>query len=469
MNESPAPPPSRQKPASTAPPVPGLDRKATLPPPRPKSPSQGPPSGAMSSRLALPPNPSAGGSVDEAARTSPAPRHEPMLLIQSTGPVDPARMMTVTANVEPLSYGAASSGSMPPLGASYGHPPLITSSRRTGLIAAAIIGGVALIGVLAMVLGGDDTAAQGGGAPPVAAKDSAPDPVESVGVAPDPVVKEPEPEVTDPEPEVTDPEPAVKAPDPVVKAPDPVVKEPDPVVKEPDPVVKKAPEPVVKKKPPGGVAKKKPDPVVKKADPPKKATGVDAAKKKAAALYASKDFKGAAAAARDAASTADDADAAALRKLANDYEQFASSWAAGNAAAATKPTDALTAYKRALAADKKLGGTHAAMVREKLGQVAPKAAAGFMAKGNYEAAKQAADTAVNFGAGSSPTVAQVRQSLERKAAELYANGMKLMKTSPEEGKALLRRVLKIVPPDSPSYQKAYKAVNTRSKARDDDE
>ena len=112
---------------------------------------------------------------------------------------------------------------------------------------------------------------------------------------------------------------------------------------------------------------------------------------------------------------------------------------------------------------------HARAIRDKLAQVAPKAAAGFMAKGNYEAAKQAADTAVNFGAGSSPTVAQVRKSLERKAGEFFSNGKKLMASKPEEGKALLRRVQKIVPPDSPWYAKAYKALNARSQTRDDDE
>ncbi|MCA9676236.1 MAG: hypothetical protein KC464_14450, partial [Myxococcales bacterium] len=296
-----------------------------------------------------------------------------------------------------------------------------------------------------------------------------PDDSDRAGGAPDPAEahdddhaapedKQPEPAI---EPPATDaavakqPEPAVvKAPDPVVKKPDPVVKKPDPVVKKPDPVVKK-PDPVVRKKP---------DPVVKKSG-----NSVDAARKKAQSQYASKDFAAAASTARDAAGSADGADATALRKLASDYDALAKYLRLGDAAAATKATDALTAYKRALSTDKRLGGTHASMIRDKLGQVAPKAAAGFMAKGNYEAAKQAADTAVNFGAGSSPTVAQVRQSLERKAAELYGNGMKLMKTKPDEGRAMLRRVLKIVPPDSPSYVKAYKAVNARGKARDDDE
>jgi hypothetical protein len=393
------------------------------------------------------------------------------------------RQMTATAHVAPLSYGSASSGSLPPLGAVYGHPPLITSRRRSGLIAAAVGGGIAVIGIVAMLLGGDDPAAPGGTPPPSAAVADASRAGGTASalpaIAPDPAVKAPDgdpdgdpdqaPTPDDPDQAPTPDDPsgttgtAAAAPDAgvevAVKKPDPVVKKPDPVVKKPDPVVKKRPDPVVKKRP---------DPVVKK-DPPKKATSADAAKKKAQALYASKDFKGAAAVLRDAAGTADAADAAALRRLAGDYDQLATSLAAGNAAAATKPTDALTAYKRALAADKKLGGAHASMIREKLGQVAPKAAAGFMAKGNYEAAKQAADTAVNFGAGSSPTVAQVRQSLERKAAELYASGMKILKSQPDEAKALFRRVLKIVPPDSPSYQKAYKAVNARTQARDDDE
>ncbi len=481
----------RRTPSTSAPPPPGaaasgIDRKATLPPPRPRTPSQGPHSGAVSSRLALPPNPSAIAApppVDDVARTTPAPRTaEPLLLIAPAAAADPMRQSTATAHVAPLTYATAGASASMPMVA-YRSPPLVASRRRSGLIAAAIGGGVALIGVLAMVLGGDEPRGRGAAGTSVTARDGAtdgaggapvPDPVakEPIGVPPDPVrdpvTVDDRDDRDDVAIEVKDPEPVAKQPDPVeVKDPEPVVKKPDPVVKKPDPVVKK-PDPVVRKKP-DPVVRKKPDPVVRKPDTAKKPTSADAAKKKAAALYADKDFKAAAAVARDAASSAEGADAAALRSLAGTYDQLASSIAAGNAAAASKPTDALTAYKRALAADKKLGGTHAPMIREKLGQVAPKAAAGFMAKGNYEAAKQAADTAVNFGAGSSPTIAQVRQSLERKAAELYASGVQLMKSKPDDGKAILRRVLKIVPPDSPSYQKAYKAVNTRSKQRDDDE
>jgi len=138
--------------------------------------------------------------------------------------------------------------------------------------------------------------------------------------------------------------------------------------------------------------------------------------------------------------------------------------------AKAKPTDALGALKKALTADRRVGGAHQQDIREKLAQVAPAAAALYMAKQNYPMAKIAADDAVNFGSGSNATVANVRQSLERKAQEFFSSAQTLMKDKPEDAKALLRQITKIVPTDSPWYGKAYKQLNARSGAtRDDDE
>ena len=92
-----------------------------------------------------------------------------------------------------------------------------------------------------------------------------------------------------------------------------------------------------------------------------------------------------------------------------------------------------------------------------------------MAQSKYEAAKRAADTAADFGNGSSSMVQHVRASLERKAGQFYTTAMKMMKSSPADAKPLLRRILKIVAPDSPTYQKAYRALNARTRHRDDDE
>jgi hypothetical protein len=191
---------------------------------------------------------------------------------------------------------------------------------------------------------------------------------------------------------------------------------------------------------------------------------VAAARKKAGQQYAASNFDEAATIARAAAEIAPPTEAASLRALATDYTTVGAAMATAGATIET-----YAAYGRALAADRRVGGEHGATIRERLGQLAPKAAASYMAKSNYEAAKHAADTAADFGSGSNATVVQVRQSLERKAGEFYATGTKLLKGQPEDAKALFRRILKMVAPDSPTYQKAYQALNTRTRAADDDE
>ncbi|MCE9577550.1 MAG: hypothetical protein K8W52_30655, partial [Deltaproteobacteria bacterium] len=180
--------------------------------------------------------------------------------------------------------------------------------------------------------------------------------------------------------------------------------------------------------------------------------------------YAAGNFSEAAATARAALESATASEATTLRAMASDYTTVGAAMATTGATVET-----YAAYGRALAADRRAGGDHGPTIRERLGQLAPKAAASYMAKSNFEAAKRAADTAADFGSGSNSTVVQVRQSLERKAAEFYATGQKILRSQPDEAKALFRRILKMVAPDSPNYQKAYQALNTRTRAADDDE
>jgi hypothetical protein len=201
--------------------------------------------------------------------------------------------------------------------------------------------------------------------------------------------------------------------------------------------------------------------VVAAAQPERAPKSAVAARKKAATQYAAKDFRGAAATLRAAAPDADDGESDELIALATDYDAVGSSLNAGNTALTSNPPDATAAFQRALTTDRRLGGVHAEYLRAKLAQSSPKAAASFMARGNLEAAKRAVDTAVSVGAGASPTVQQVRQSLDRKAGELYASGMKALNTDREDALALLRRVLKIVDTSSPWYAKAYRVVNAK--------
>jgi pSer/pThr/pTyr-binding forkhead associated (FHA) protein len=195
------------------------------------------------------------------------------------------------------------------------------------------------------------------------------------------------------------------------------------------------------------------------------------ARSKASGLYKRKDFNGAASALRSAADDASKKQADELRALATNYETVGVNLTKAQSTQTSSPTSSMAAYRRALALDKRIGGSaHAAYIRIKLGQVAPRAAASYMAQKRYEAAKSAADAAVNYGAGSNPTVRRVRAALERKAAAFYKWAIKKKRSNPAAAKKTLRRILKMVPPDSPYYAKAYKLLNARKRgARDEDE
>ena len=187
-------------------------------------------------------------------------------------------------------------------------------------------------------------------------------------------------------------------------------------------------------------------------------------------LYRKKQFADAASTLKKAAAAASDTEAGKLNSLAKQYASVGSYLTKAAKTQSSNPTASMAAYRQALNLDKKIGNSaHATYIRLKLGAVAPQAAASYMAQKRYEAAKKAADAAVNYGAGSSSTVKRVRNALERKAGEFYKAAAKIYKKKPNNAKKLLRRVIKMVPPDSPWYAKAYKALNSRRKSKDADE
>ncbi len=202
----------------------------------------------------------------------------------------------------------------------------------------------------------------------------------------------------------------------------------------------------------------------------KRSGATAAVRTKAANLYRNKSFNTAANMLRTAAADVSDDDASELRSLASSYESVGTSLAKAKQTQSSNPTGSMASYRRALSLDKRVGdGVHATYIRLQLGRVAPKAAASYMAQRRYEAAKKAADAAVNYGAGGDPTVRRVRKALERQAATFYKSAMKTRKKNPASAKKLLRRVLKMVPADNPWYAKAYKVVNARNRPRDEDE
>lgn len=199
-------------------------------------------------------------------------------------------------------------------------------------------------------------------------------------------------------------------------------------------------------------------------------TSASSVRSKAEAAYRKKDFNGAASILRGSLDDVAKSDADSLRALATNFEAIGVNLTKAQASETSNPTGSMAAYGRALALDKRAGGgAHAAYIRIKLGQVAPRAAASFMAQKRYEAAKKAADAAANYGAGSNATVQRVRAALERQAADYYKSAIGMKKSKPSQAKDLLRRIIKMVPPDSPWYGKAYKLLNSRAPTRDDDE
>jgi hypothetical protein len=481
--EPPPPPPARGRPATVPPPVPRVTTAAAVAPP-PAAGSQPPAPRAIAA--AVPTPLTAAPSAPVAAPMS-GPYTTP-----NPGPSAPAfspfaggaRPMTTTAQVEPRAYQTVNPWTVVP-------PPRRRRTLWIGVGVAALVA-AATAGAL---LGGGETKAPGASAaaPPdsaVAAADGSGS-GSAVDVAPGPAPTTPDPTPVAPPPT---PDPTAVAPRPAppeVVAPTPTPPEvvaptptpPEPAVVKP-PVVKP---PVVKPPAPDRpVTPKPPPPDRPRITSPGRGLDIDtptpkppaaaatpkalaAATKKADGLYKAKDWKAAATTLRDAIGTSTDADAKALKSRAADYESIGTNLNAALAFGTSRAPEALAAYKKAMAADRRAGGAHQGFLRDKIADVAPRAAASYMAKQNYEMAKAAADDAVNVGAGGTPMIEGVRNSLDRRAGEFYATALKVQKSKPEDAKSLARRITKMVPSSSPWYAKAVKLLSASAGSGDEDE
>lgn len=251
---------------------------------------------------------------------------------------------------------------------------------------------------------------------------------------------------TPPEPEIT-----ISAPEPA-PAPTPPATKLTPVAAKPKPTPARPP-------------------VRKLAAAARPATG-SVAERNALGLYKARDFGRASDLLHSAAGKESGASADRLEALARDFAAVGQQLARGDAAAASNPTAAMLAYKQAYLLDAKSGkGVHAPYLKSQLGKVLPRAASSLMSAGKFEQARTACDDAQQFGSGTDPVVNKVRGLLESKARELYTQGTILVKSKPDDAKTLWRRVLKMVPAESPWYSKSYAALNKSSKsaAQDEDE
>ncbi len=473
----PPPPPGRARPATVPPPVPRVTTAAAVAPP-PAAGSQPP---TRPNVAAIPAPLTAAPSAPVAAPmsgpyTTPNPGPSMPGFSPFAGGVRP---MTTTAQVEPRAYQTINPWTVSP-------PP---RRRRMLWIGAGVAALVAAATAGALLSGGEPTPGASAANPPPdsavatgagsgsGAVDVAPGPIPAPTPNPAVVAPTPDPAVVAP-PTPTPPTPTPPTPTPPTPAPTPTPPTPavvKPEVARPAPTPPRPPDrPVVPKQPdrpritsPGrNLDIDTPPPKPPVAATPKALT---AAAKKAEGLYKAKDWKGAATTLRDAIGASTDPDAKALKTRAADYDAIGTNLNAALAFGTSRAPEALAAYKKAMAADRRAGGTHQGLLRDKIADVAPRAAASYMAKQNYEMAKAAADDAVNVGAGGTPMIEGVRTSLDRRAGEFYATALKLQKSKPEDSKSLARRITKMVPSSSPWYAKAVKLLSASAGGGDEDE
>lgn len=139
------------------------------------------------------------------------------------------------------------------------------------------------------------------------------------------------------------------------------------------------------------------------------------------------------------------------------YSQLGKAYAIGMAPG-TKPIDALGALRRAISYDREVGSSHIGELQERLGSVAPRAAASYMAAKEYESAFQAVRQAEAVGSKSTSNQT-VRSVLEAIASDLLRAAQSDLTSDPEGAKKRLHQVLGMVDAKNPLYVRAQKLLN----------
>ncbi len=144
-----------------------------------------------------------------------------------------------------------------------------------------------------------------------------------------------------------------------------------------------------------------------------------------------------------------------LKSLASNYTAVGDQISAGLRARNSNPTSATSAFRKALSLDAKYGrSAHRSYLRAQLATTAPRAAATYMARKDYEKASRAATTAAQYAGNSDATVRRIRAALNRRAGQLYKQAEGLQKSDKKRARSLLRELQRIVPRSSSWARKA---------------
>jgi tetratricopeptide (TPR) repeat protein len=133
---------------------------------------------------------------------------------------------------------------------------------------------------------------------------------------------------------------------------------------------------------------------------------------------------------------------------------------------AKSPVAAIKDYEEAIALDARLGrGMHAAYFRQRMGKLQLPLAQQAFQQGKYDLAFSSVQQAQRAGAGDGGLLKQ----LEAKAKELTDKGVSLQKSNVAQAKGYWRQVIKMVPPSSPSYVRAYQLINASGGGHKDED
>jgi pSer/pThr/pTyr-binding forkhead associated (FHA) protein/tetratricopeptide (TPR) repeat protein len=159
----------------------------------------------------------------------------------------------------------------------------------------------------------------------------------------------------------------------------------------------------------------------------------------------------------------------AANALADAIQAVGQNWGRAEKAAGN-PALALGYYKAALAADARIErGSHQKALKEQLVKAARGAASTALARKQYRAAYDAVKEGERYGGKGDPALQRIVAALEKAAQQVFDKAYYLKSSNLAKARQLWQEVLRMVPPGSPIYQKAYGWLNSGGRGSQDED
>jgi pSer/pThr/pTyr-binding forkhead associated (FHA) protein/tetratricopeptide (TPR) repeat protein len=154
-------------------------------------------------------------------------------------------------------------------------------------------------------------------------------------------------------------------------------------------------------------------------------------------------------------------------KLAAAVHKVGQSW--NRAEHMSKTSAKLKYYQLALKYDAKIPrAPHQRTLKKLIASTATKVATDAISKKKYTSAYAAVKLAERYGSGN-PLVGKVKKSLEAKAMQIFTKGYTMRSSNKAVARRQWQQVLRMVPPSSKAYQKAYMWLNNSTPTYQDED